>query len=207
MNSYPSWIQRIPEMIEALVLLDREWIDRGLVERIFDLRKTAAFHLLRRMGAQRCGNSWGISRDRLMARLREAQENRDWRWESERRQSVRRRIESVETQRRKSLVPVDAALENQMEELRTAGLPEYDPDHGRTAHHPLPLHGTSSTQLVLLAKVTSPASDRDPFRFPLARCTKLEEEPVNVSRKSRCSQVGGLCSQAPTPMVLQQLIP
>ena len=124
MNSYPSWIQRIPEMIEGLALLDREWIDRELVERIFDLRKTAAFHLLRRMGAQRCGNSLGISRDRLMARLREAQENRDWHWESERRQSVQRRIESLETHRRKSLVPVDATLEKQMEELRTAGLPD-----------------------------------------------------------------------------------
>ena len=57
MNSYPSWIQRIPAMIEALGLLDRDWIDRQLAEHIFDLRKTATFHLLRRLGAQRCGNS------------------------------------------------------------------------------------------------------------------------------------------------------
>jgi hypothetical protein len=124
MNSYPSWIQRIPEMIEALALLDREWIDRELAESIFDLRKTAAFHLLRRMGAQRCGNSLVIGRGLLMARLREAHENHDWNWESERRQSVQRRIESLEThRRRKSLVPVDAALAKQMKELSTAGLP------------------------------------------------------------------------------------
>jgi hypothetical protein len=83
-------------MIETLALLDREWIDRALVEPVFDLRKTAAFHLLRRMGAQWCGNSLGISRGRLMARLREAQENRDWRWQSERRRTVQTRIESLE---------------------------------------------------------------------------------------------------------------
>jgi hypothetical protein len=124
MNAYPSWIHRIPEMIEALALLDREWIDRELVERIFDLRKTAAFHLLRRMGAQRCGNSLVIGRGLLMARLREAHENHDWRWESERRQAVQQRIESLETQgRRKSLVTVEAALAKQMEELSAAGLP------------------------------------------------------------------------------------
>jgi hypothetical protein len=124
MNSYPSWIHRIPEMIESLALLDREWMDRELVESIFDLRKTAAFHLLRRMGAQRCGNSLLIGRGRLMARLREAQENHDWRWEAESRRSVQQRIESLETQRRrKSLVPVDAALAKHMAELRTAGLP------------------------------------------------------------------------------------
>jgi hypothetical protein len=125
MNSYPSWIQRIPEMIETLALLDREWIDRQLAELVFDLRKTAAFQLLRRMGAQRCGNCLVIGRGLLMARLREAHENHHWRWESERRQSVQRRIESLETQRqRKSLVAVDAALANQMEELRAVGLPE-----------------------------------------------------------------------------------
>jgi len=40
-------------MIETLALLDREWIDRQLAEPISDLRKTAACHLLRRIGAQR----------------------------------------------------------------------------------------------------------------------------------------------------------
>jgi hypothetical protein len=49
MNAYPSWIHRIPEMIETLALADRERIDRQTVERLFDLRKTAAFQLLRRM--------------------------------------------------------------------------------------------------------------------------------------------------------------
>ena len=112
-------------MIETLARLDREWIDRQLAERVFDLRKTAAFHLLRRMGAQRCGNSLGISRDQLMARLHEAYEYRDWRWESERRQAVRDRIDCLESSsRRKSLVPIDATLEIQLEELRTAGLPD-----------------------------------------------------------------------------------
>jgi hypothetical protein len=62
MNSYPSGIQRIPEMIETLARLDREWIHRELAERIFDLRKTCAFQLLRRLGAQRCSNSLVIGR-------------------------------------------------------------------------------------------------------------------------------------------------
>jgi hypothetical protein len=59
-----------------------------------------------------------------MARLREAYEYRDWRWESERRQAVHDRIDCLENfSRRKSLVPIDATFENQLEELRTAGLP------------------------------------------------------------------------------------
>jgi hypothetical protein len=57
MNLYPSWIHRIPEMIEALKLHPGERVDRRTVENLFDLRKTAAFYLLRRLGAERCGKS------------------------------------------------------------------------------------------------------------------------------------------------------
>lgn len=65
MNSYPSWIQRIPEMLEALALADGERIDRQSVERLFDLRKTAACQLLKRMGAESAGHSLVISRSLL----------------------------------------------------------------------------------------------------------------------------------------------
>src|SRR5450755_4882886 len=78
MNHYPSWIQRIPEMIEALESHAADRVDRRTVGELFDLRKTAAFHLLRRFGAERCGNSLAIGRARLMARLREMQEHPDW---------------------------------------------------------------------------------------------------------------------------------
>ncbi|HTF63899.1 MAG TPA: hypothetical protein VK638_14515 [Edaphobacter sp.] len=72
-------------MIEALELLVADRIDRQTIENLFDLRKTAAFHLLRRLGAERCGHSLVIPRARLMARLRELQEHPDWRWEREHR--------------------------------------------------------------------------------------------------------------------------
>jgi hypothetical protein len=178
MNSYPSWIHRIPAMIEALALLDRDWIDRQLAEHIFDLRKTATFHLLRRLGAQRCGNSLGISRGQLMARLREMHERHDWHWESARRQAVQRRIECLETDRhRRSLVPVDAALQKQMEELRTAGLP----DTIQLTAGLLTIRCNSMEdllrQLVLLAKMAD--SDYDGVRA-------LIEAPV--SRRSPVSE-------------------
>lgn len=96
MNSYPSWIHRIPQLLEILGLLDAERIDRQLVERLFDLRRTASTDLLRRMGAQVAGNSFVISRSLLMARLREAQEHPDWKFEIERRQRTSRRIADMQ---------------------------------------------------------------------------------------------------------------
>ena len=95
MNAYPSWIHRIPEMIEILGLTGAAPIDRQLVERLFDLRGTAAKALLRRMGAELCRHSFVISRCLLMARLREALENPDWQWEARRRQTIRDRIDSA----------------------------------------------------------------------------------------------------------------
>jgi hypothetical protein len=92
MNSYPSWIHRVSELLEMLALLDTDRIDRRLVERLFDLRNTAAKDLLRRMGAQLVGNSFVISRGLLMARLREAAEHPQWSFEINRRQRTSSRI-------------------------------------------------------------------------------------------------------------------
>jgi hypothetical protein len=124
MNFYPSWIHRIPEMIEALGLLTVERIDRPTVESLFDLRKTAAFHLLRRLGAERCGNSLVIGRAHLMARLREMQEHPDWCWERQRRAAVRARVENLHPTRRRSVIQVDARLRSQIDQLAAGGLPD-----------------------------------------------------------------------------------
>ena len=142
MNHYPSWIQRIPEMIEALELHAADRIDRQTVGELFDLRKTAAFHLLRRFGAERCGNSLAIGRARLMARLREMQEHPDWRWERERREQIRVRIDTLRPNQRRSLVPVGEALQQRIDLISIAGLPDTVRFAGRQTHHPLPRHGT-----------------------------------------------------------------
>lgn len=92
MNAYPSWIHRIPELLEILALVETERIDRQLIEKLFDLRNTAAKNLLRRMGAHLAGNSFVISRGLLMARLREAAEHPDWSFEVGRRRRTARQI-------------------------------------------------------------------------------------------------------------------
>jgi hypothetical protein len=75
------------------------------------LRKTAAFHLLRRFGAERCGNSLAVGRALLMARLREMQEHPDWRWGRERRGTNSGAHRRPPPNKRRSLVPVGEALQ------------------------------------------------------------------------------------------------
>ena len=106
------------------------------------MRKTAALHLLRRFGAERCGNSLAISRARLMARLREMQEHPDWRWERERREQIRARIDTLRPNQRRSLVPVGEALQQRIDLISIRWLAGHGAVCGRQTHHPLPRHGT-----------------------------------------------------------------
>lgn len=92
MNSYPSWIHRIPEILEALGNIETDLFDRQQIEQLFDLRRTAANDLLRRMGAVRVGNSYTISRRLLVARLKQAMRHPDYQVEIDRRLSVARQI-------------------------------------------------------------------------------------------------------------------
>jgi hypothetical protein len=143
MNSFPSWIHRIPAMLEALELLTADRIDRQAIEQLFDLRKTAAFHLLRRLGAERCDHSLVISRSRLMARLRELQEHPDWRWERERRGEIRARIGDLRPRPRRSLVSIGTQLQQQIDQTAINGLPGHDSVCAWQSIHLLPEYGAS----------------------------------------------------------------
>jgi hypothetical protein len=124
MNRYPSWIHRIPELLEIVALIPDERIDRRRrVEELFDLRRsTAAHELLRRRSAAHCGVSLAISRSKIMARLRKALEHPDWRGERERRQRIRADIDSFEAAPRKSGPHHPAVLQN-MEAIALPSLP------------------------------------------------------------------------------------
>src|SRR5215467_5621659 len=124
MNRFPSWIHRIPEMVEILSLGDVERVDRQLAERLFDLRRTAAKALLRRMGAELCGHSLVISRSLLMARLREALENPEWTWEVQRQRAMQDRIEAARPERpRRSVVAVAGEFQKSLDSICVLDLP------------------------------------------------------------------------------------
>ena len=65
-----------------------------------------------------------IRRGLLVARLREAQEHPDWKWEAIRRQAVHGRIDNCNAARPKSVVTVTSELQQQMENVAATGLPD-----------------------------------------------------------------------------------
>ena len=69
------------------------------------------------LGAELCGQALVISGAVRMARLREAQEHPDWKWEGERRRAIRDRVEATRPgPPRRSVVPVTGGLRRNVAE-------------------------------------------------------------------------------------------
>jgi hypothetical protein len=186
MNSFPSWIHRIPEMIEILALADVERVDRQMAEHLFDLRRTAAKALLRRLGAELYGHSLVISRGLLMARLRETQENPDWNWEAQRRRAMQNRIETTRIESpRRSVVALAGEFQKSLDGISVPGLPatiELQP--GKVSIQCRNMEDLLE-QLVLLVKVLD--NDYDTMRHHI-------EPPI--PRRPVASERGALADQA-----------
>jgi hypothetical protein len=99
MNAYPYWIQRIPAILNLLETIETEQIDRQIIERLFDVRSSAAKAILNRLGAAQIGKSFVISRKLLVKRLRQMARDPDYRFEVDRRARVLQRIEDLKQER------------------------------------------------------------------------------------------------------------
>jgi hypothetical protein len=99
MNAYPYWIQRIPAILEALEVLETDPVDRQTIERLFDVRSSAAKAVLNRVGASELGTSLVIPRKVLIKRLRQMARDPDCQFEVDRRARVLQRIEDLKQER------------------------------------------------------------------------------------------------------------
>ncbi len=93
MNAYPSWIHRIPEMIEALALAGVERIDRQWAERLFDSARYRCQGAAPMHGRGIVGPLAGDQPQPADGPVARALENPDWKWEAQRRRTVRDRLE------------------------------------------------------------------------------------------------------------------
>jgi hypothetical protein len=72
MPSQPSWIQSVPEILEALEAPGAPpFLDRASVEKLFGVRRRQAIHLLGRVGGFQVGKTFVTSREAVIRFLRE----------------------------------------------------------------------------------------------------------------------------------------
>jgi hypothetical protein len=65
----PSWLLRVPYIIEHLRAIDIPVIDRRMCERLFQVKRRRAIALVQFFGGYRSGNAVLVDRNRLIAQL------------------------------------------------------------------------------------------------------------------------------------------
>jgi len=95
MPAKPRWLLRVPEIIEALSALPTPWVDRAVVERLFDLRRRRAIQLLHAFEGFQVGRTFLADREAVLAWLRAVESGADYHWEEKRRQRLGEKLAVV----------------------------------------------------------------------------------------------------------------
>ena len=106
MPAKPSWLLRIPAILELLSRVPVPVVDRATCERLFGVRRRRAIDLLRHFGGYRAGNTVLIDRIALIRTLRELQADPDVQRESARKQRIAEEIEKCRRQTSASRVTI-----------------------------------------------------------------------------------------------------
>jgi hypothetical protein len=85
----PSWMKRIPDIKASLEASSAApFLDRPAVEKLFRLHRSQAVKLLRKLSSHQVGNALAAPRERVLAFVRAAQKDKEYRAEQVRRQRV-----------------------------------------------------------------------------------------------------------------------
>jgi hypothetical protein len=96
MPAKPTWLMRVPEILEVLRGSPVPFLTRAALESLFQLQRRQTIYLLRRLGGYQIGKAFVIDRQRLIDWLEGLTAGHELRWEGER----RRRVEEVVEQAR-----------------------------------------------------------------------------------------------------------
>jgi hypothetical protein len=116
--AHPRWLLAIPDAIQQLEDLDREWLTRRDLEQLFGISKPRAAVLMRTFGAERLGNVRMLARTQLLRHLRAKKKSAAYGGEVDRRERLitalrRARVSGIR-------VPVAVSVLS----LKLAGLPD-----------------------------------------------------------------------------------
>jgi hypothetical protein len=91
----PTWLLRVPEILEVLNESPVPFLTRAAIESVFQLQRRQAIYLMRRLGGYQIGKALVVDRQRLRTWLKGVAAGNELRWESVRHQRVEETIEQV----------------------------------------------------------------------------------------------------------------
>jgi hypothetical protein len=114
MPAKPSWLLRIPNILDQLELLDTPVIDRAICERLFEVKRRRAIDMMRFFGGYRSGNTVLVDRLAFMSRLAEIARTNDYALESIRKQRLSANLNTSHVNRKAAtiMLPVTSDVVN-----------------------------------------------------------------------------------------------
>ena len=106
MPAKPTWLVRIPQILDDLQQLSVPVVDRGMFERLFDVRRRRAITLMRDFGACQAGGTLLIDRLKLIEKLGALKHGQEFEQERRRKQRLRDSLDELHRSRAGANIPI-----------------------------------------------------------------------------------------------------
>jgi hypothetical protein len=120
MPAKPTWLHRVPEIVQELKALAVPVVDRTMFERLFRVRRRRAVTLMQQFGALQTGHTLVVERLRVISSLERIQYGREFEQEQQRKQKLSASLDELHRHRRGSNVvipPISPELRRQLPSL------------------------------------------------------------------------------------------
>src|SRR3712207_6504596 len=95
MPAKPLWLLRVPDIMSEVSSLGAPVIDRAAVEKLFRVRRRRAIDLMKRIGGFECGRTHIVTRDDVLAWLKQVEAGEEFECETRRKQRVVAQVDEL----------------------------------------------------------------------------------------------------------------
>ena len=108
MPAKPTWLLRLPQILEDLRATPIPFVDRDTVEKLFRLRRRRAIELMGNFGGYQIGRTFLIHKAELVGALERVVAGEEFAWESRRKARVAQAVEHAQREHAAREVRIDA---------------------------------------------------------------------------------------------------
>jgi hypothetical protein len=122
MPAKPSWLLRVPEIIEEVRCLQAPVVDRATLERMFSVRRRRAIDLMQRVGGYQCGRTYIVNREDILEWLKRIQAEPSFQSEDTRKRNLTGQLNELHRHRAAARITIPALRDARL--TRLPSLPE-----------------------------------------------------------------------------------
>ena len=108
MPAKPTWLLRVPQILDALRALPAPFVDRDTIETLFRLRRRRSIDLMRHFGGYQIGRTFLINKAELVAALERIAAGDEFVWETRRKARLAQAVDRAQREHQARSIRIDA---------------------------------------------------------------------------------------------------